>query len=263
MQQFDAARDSFARGDYQAALTQVENALREMPTDAVLHEFRALVLFALGDYTQAAAAVHSVLAAGPGWDWTTMSSLYPDKNVYTQQLRALEAFRDANPQSAAAHFLLAYHYLTTGYEEAAAKELTAVTELEPDDSLAAGLLKMVSGESTAEPPPSASEQPAAPAGDAAAVSAESLVGTWQAARPDGTVTLELTGDARFTWSFSHGEQAQSFGGTYTLADSLLVLERDDGGAMVGRVTPAGEAGFNFRLVEGPPSDPGIDFERQQ
>ena len=64
-----------------------------MPTDAVLHEFRALVLFAMGDYRQSAAVVHSVLAVGPGWDWTTMSSLYPDPNRYTQQLAALEITR--------------------------------------------------------------------------------------------------------------------------------------------------------------------------
>ena len=42
-----------------------------MPNDASLHEFRALVLFALGQYEQAAATLYAVLSNGPGWDWTT------------------------------------------------------------------------------------------------------------------------------------------------------------------------------------------------
>ncbi len=44
-----------------------------MPNDAALHEFRALVLFALQRYDDAAAALYAVLTAGPGWDWATLS----------------------------------------------------------------------------------------------------------------------------------------------------------------------------------------------
>ena len=43
--------------------------------------------------------------------------LYPNVNVYTAQLRALEAYCKANPQSATSRFVLAYHYLTEGISE--------------------------------------------------------------------------------------------------------------------------------------------------
>ena len=72
-----------------------------MPRDSVVHEFRSLVLFALKKYPEAASAIYAVLSAGPGWDWTTMGSLYPSVGAYTPQLRALEEFVKANPKSVA------------------------------------------------------------------------------------------------------------------------------------------------------------------
>ena len=45
---FDAARNAFMQGDYQTALAQVDQAIALVPNDTVLHEFRGLVLFALG-----------------------------------------------------------------------------------------------------------------------------------------------------------------------------------------------------------------------
>ena len=40
------------------------------------------------DYQQAAAAVYAVISAGPGWDWNTVSNLYPNAGVYTDHLRS-------------------------------------------------------------------------------------------------------------------------------------------------------------------------------
>src|SRR5262249_57315751 len=107
---FDQAREAFKAGDYAQALKKVDEALQKLPKDAALHEFRALVLFAQGQYQQAAATIYSVLAVGPGWDWTTLSSMYSNVDVYAKQLRALEAYRKQNPGAADAAFLLAYHY---------------------------------------------------------------------------------------------------------------------------------------------------------
>ena len=45
---FDAARNAFMQGDYKTALAQVDQAIAQVPDDTVLHEFRGLVLFALG-----------------------------------------------------------------------------------------------------------------------------------------------------------------------------------------------------------------------
>src|SRR5262245_27740687 len=91
---FDQARAAFLDGKYENALKLTDEAVAKMPQDAVLHEFRSLVLFALKRYPESAAAIHAVLAVGPGWDWKTLSSLYPDVDTYTAQLRALEHYRD-------------------------------------------------------------------------------------------------------------------------------------------------------------------------
>src|SRR5439155_8717574 len=66
---FDQARAAFLEGKYDEALKLTDAAVAQMPRDAVLHEFRALVLFALQRYPESAAAIHPVLDVGPGWDW--------------------------------------------------------------------------------------------------------------------------------------------------------------------------------------------------
>ena len=131
-------------------VAQVDQAIALVPNDTVLHEFRGLALFALGRYKEAAAADYAVLSAGPGWDWTTLSSLYPNVDVYTEQLRALEQYAKAYPAASEARFLLAYHYLTCGYTDAAAAQLKEVVRLNPKDQLSAQLLASISAPGTAE-----------------------------------------------------------------------------------------------------------------
>jgi tetratricopeptide (TPR) repeat protein len=149
---FDRAREAFYAGDYKEALALVDNAIHVLPTDATLHEFRALCLFALKDYKQAAATLYAVLAAGPGWDWETMHSLYADVETYTEQLRALEAFQKANPKSAEASFVLAYHYLVLGHLDAAIKHLENVVVLLPESELSRELLTALKEESNQSAP---------------------------------------------------------------------------------------------------------------
>lgn len=84
----DQARNAFYSGDYARALSSLDAALSKTPSDVVLHEFRALCLFALHKYKEAAGTLYAVLSVGPGWDWTTMSGLYSNVDVYTEQLRA-------------------------------------------------------------------------------------------------------------------------------------------------------------------------------
>ena len=99
-QLLDAAREAFLQGDYRAALSQVNQAIAKNPNDPLPHEFRCLVCFALKQYEEAAAGAYAVLSVGPGWDWTTLSSFYPDVDVYTQQLHALEQYVDAHQRPA-------------------------------------------------------------------------------------------------------------------------------------------------------------------
>ena len=125
----------------------VEKAIQQLPSDAVLHEFRALTLFAQEHYSDAASALYAVLAAGPGWNWATMSSLYPDAGVYTQQLRTLEDHIRQNPNDAPARFVLAYHYLVLGSKDEAIKQLQEVVRLQPKDKLSAEILKALTTQS--------------------------------------------------------------------------------------------------------------------
>jgi predicted Zn-dependent protease len=143
------------QGDYATAQDLVEQAIRNVPGDTTLHEFRALTLFAQGKYRDAAGAIYAVLAAGPGWNWDTLKTLYPDVATYAGHLRALEAYQKKHPDAADASFLLAYQYLTLGSTDAAVKMLRLTTSVNPKDTLSPQLLKML----TQPPAPDDRPQP--------------------------------------------------------------------------------------------------------
>jgi uncharacterized protein (TIGR03066 family) len=264
----DLAQTAFQQGDYVSAARDVDLAIRALPKDAVLHEFRALIFFATEDYKQAAATLYAVLSAGPGWDWTTLSGMYAQTSTYTDQLRTLEEFVKANSASADARFVLAYHYLTCGHTEAARKQYEAVLKLQPNDQLSAQLLTLVGG--TEEAPPGAKPTPQPPDAEVPAgseptpptdIDATRIVGKWAAKRKDGaTFSLNLAEDEKFTWSFERKGKREEFGGKYSVDGAILVLERTDGAQMPGLVTLS-ERGFNFKLYGGPPDDPGLDFRK--
>ena len=254
----DQAHDAFARGDYASAMTLANQAIARKPNDTVPHEFRALVLFANKQYKEAAGAVYAVLSVGPGWDWATLSGFYPDVNVYTAQLRALEQYRNDNLKSPAPRFLLAYHYMSCGHVDAAVAELKEVVRLSPKDQLSAQLLAALSQKSDAQPAPIA-----APAAPARPVDAAGLVGDWTLTRSDGaTFSLQLNKDATFAWKYTQEGKSQEFSGAYTVADNLLILKQNGNPTMVGQAASLGPNQFNFKLVGNNPSDPGLTFSRK-
>jgi uncharacterized protein (TIGR03066 family) len=260
----DLARVAFQQANYTEASREIDLAIKALPKDAVLHEFRALIFFATRDYKQAAGTLYAVLSAGPGWDWTTLSGMYPSTETYTGQLRALEEYVRDNPKSADARFVLAYHYLTCGHTDSARKQYEEVLKLQPRDPLSAQLLTLLGG--TPEAPPGAEAKP--PSASAAIeptppvdIDAAKIVGKWTAKRKDGaTFSLDLTQDEKFTWVFEQGTKKQSLGGKYSIDGAILVLERTDGAQMPGIVTLAAN-GFNFKVYGGPPEDPGLDFRK--
>lgn len=260
---FDTARIAFRKGDYAAAQTQIEQAISKAPTDSVLHEFRALVLFATNDYKGAAAALYAVLSAGPGWDWTTMIALYANADVYTDQVRQLEEYRKANPDVPEARFVLAYHYLTQGHTAAAATELKKAVELNPKDTLSAEILRSITPAAAGTPPaPTPDSESPTPAAAAKALDPARLVGQWSASRSDGsTFSLTLTRDKKFTWQFTQGKQTQKYSGPYTIADNILILKQNDDPAMVFEVTATGDNSYHFKLAGSEAHDPGLDFSR--
>ncbi len=256
---YGEARQLFYDGDYSAALAKSNLALSKLPTDATLHQFRALCLFAQQDYRNAAAAINSVLSIGPGWDWTTLSSLYASSDTYTAQLRALEAFVGQNQDAAYGHFLLAYHYITCGYNDDAVAELKRTVELEPSDRVATNLLGIL------EPPETVmAAKPEVDTNPAPAFEAGQLFGSWKSTtNPAASIDLQLQEDGNFSWVVSqNGQATTTLAGEFSMADNNLMLQPQDGGPLVGVVTLQNDNSFNFKLVGSPPGDKGLDFQKQ-
>jgi tetratricopeptide (TPR) repeat protein len=268
MATFDAARESFKQGNYEQALVQAGDALKSLPNDTALHEFRALCQFALGRYNEAAATLYAVLSVGPGWDWATLVGLYPDVAVYTAQLRTLEDYCNAHPDAAPPRFVLGYHYLTQGHTQAAADVLKQVVALMPSDTLSAKLVRQLAPaqdqaatSDTSVPAAPASAPSPAPA-DTTPPQGASIIGTWEA-KPaaDTGVTLTIQPSGGFTWQVTQRGKAQQFTGTSTYGDGILTLVQEKGPVLVGRVSWKDAGHMTFRVVGDGPDDPGLSFSK--
>jgi tetratricopeptide (TPR) repeat protein len=258
LDQFDQARAMFGQGDYKQALALANQSLKSMPNDATLHEFTALCYFALGEYRQAAVVLNAVLAVGPGWDWTTLASLYPDVDEYTAQLRKLEAYVRSNPNASDARFVLAYHYLTTNSPDAAAKQLEHVVKAVPDDAVAKQLYDMLTYKSSGEPKPKA--EPAAPTGPTLA--AADMAGTWKAKGPSNSAfEMALTKDGEFTWKYTKGKKEQVVKGAFAVDRNTLAMEPVAGGVMLAELTPQGGNAIDFKMIGAPADEPPLRFTR--
>ncbi|MFO0868546.1 MAG: tetratricopeptide repeat protein [Pirellulales bacterium] len=263
----DEAREQFAGRQYRAALATLDRAARRQRGDPVIHELRALCQFALGDYRAAAATLNALLASAPGMDWTTLSSLYADSGEYTGQLRRLEQHCKSTPDDAAAAFVLAYHYLVLGENEAAIHALQNVVKHQPQDVTARRMLDALERQGREEadadeaPAPPPAPAPRADNADAAAPSTD-LVGRWRAAA-DGT-KIELTVDeqSNFVWQAnSTGQPAREIRGQLVTTSDTLVLDGGAQGTMVGEVQSQGANQFTFRLLGMPESTAGLEFQR--
>ena len=259
---FDAARNAFKQGDFASALGQTDAALKQIPSDTALHEFRGLCLFALGRYDEAAATLYAVLAAGPGWDWPTVIGLYPDVDVYTTQLRALEAFCRTNPQSATGRFVLAYLYLTQGHVDAAESALKQVVALRPSDTISSKLLKQLEAirQGQGQGPPGGA--PGEPPANLTSPEGATISGSWSAKPNDETaITLSIQPDGAFVWKVTQKGQTRQFAGHSTFGSGILTLAQDDGPALVGRVSWKDPKQMTFKVVGGGPEDPGLTFSK--
>ncbi len=256
---FDQARDAFKSGDYAKALQLDQQGISQTPNDRTLHEFLALVFFAQGKYDQAAEPLYAVLSVAPGWDWTTLSGMYPDVDTYTGQLRALEANVRANPASAHARFVLAYQYLCQGHVENAVAQLKETVKLQPGDTLSAQLIAYYQPAGSAQPPS------AEPATNGATAFDGKLAGSWVATpAKDTKIALVIGDDGKFNWDASSaGKPPTAIAGSSTLADGVLTLaaQGSQNGALTGKVAWQDADHFTFRVTGAPPSDPGLKFAR--
>jgi hypothetical protein len=270
---FDAGRASFHDGNYADALKQTDAALAKLPNDTTLHEFRGLCLFALGRYDEAAATLYAVLSVGPGWDWTTLISLYPNVDVYTTQLRALENFCKSQTQSASARFVLAYHYLTEGFTDESVKVLKQVAALKPNDTLTAKLLKQLDAPKDSSATDTALAAP--DESDATPPAGATIAGRWIAKPAEGTeIALAIQPGGAFDWEVAQNGRKQNltgkvteqgrkqhFTGTSTYGNGILTLAQEKGPAMVGRVSWKDASHMTFRIVGDGPGDPGLSFTK--
>jgi tetratricopeptide (TPR) repeat protein len=231
-----------------------------MPNDAVVHEFRSLVLFALQNYREAAAAAYAVLSAGPGWDWTTLSGLYGNVADYTTQLRALESFVKKNPKSSDGHFLLAYHYLTLGHPDVAQTELRQVDKLTPDDRLVKQLLAISTKPDDDVPTPT----PKPPLEGDQLIKAEQLVGVWTAPGSGGSkFQMTLEKDSAFSWKYTSGKKSDEIKGVYAVEQNNLALEVDDGSVLLAEIKLAASSQLKFKVIGGEANDPGLTFTKSK
>ena len=256
---YDQARAAFKAGDYAQAVQLDQQALAQTPNDRTMHEFLALAYFAQGKYQQAAAPLYAVLSVRPGWDWTTLSGMYADVDTYTAQLRALEAYVRSNPDSAQAHFVLAYQYLAQGHDPEAIAQLKEVVRLQPGDTISAQIIAAFQPSGGSPTPPAEASPAAAP------VFEGKLAGTWAASpAQDAKIALAIQDDGAFSWTANGpGKPPMNIAGKSTFADGTLTLAAQGGqnGALVGQVAWKDADNFTFRLVGGPPNDPGLKFAR--
>lgn len=263
---FQAARAAFRSRDYALALLKIDESLQKLLHDPAVHEFRGLILFARGEFRQAAAVIYDVLAVSPGWDWTTLSSLYADPEEYTQQLRALETYRKGNPEAAEAAFLIAYHYATCGHYAIAVRHLRNVVRLTPEDNLAPHLLTLLTDAANKSSPQSATEKTDAvkppPREETATVDPSKFVGVWKCSpRPDVEIELTLKDSGQFAWKIDEAGHHETFQGQYRIGRNLMLLYCDEG-TFVGNLSVRSlGGGFNFQLLENAPRGSGLDFHK--
>jgi tetratricopeptide (TPR) repeat protein len=269
---FGAARHAFRSGDVVRALELVDQSIKLTPDDPALHEFRALTLFALKRYDEAARALYAVLSINPGWDWTTLIRLYHDPESYTAQLRALEVFTTQNPDQAPAHFVLAYHYLTQEHADAALHQFKLVTSRQPGDAVSAQMIhrlehphQQIAAASLTRPEPATASAPAirhsAEIPDAA--KQRNIAGAWRA-QPDPELNIEVAFEAggRYSWKVSRQRKDQLFQGKSSDKYGVLTLVEDQtSNKMVGYLRWTDDTHFVFTLMGAGTADPGLSFTR--
>lgn len=263
----ERARAEFRNGDYLASLKSTDESISFAPGDSALHEFRALNLFALGRYGDAAGVLNPLLASGPGWDWATMADFYPSSDAYAAQLRKLETYVEGSPDSADAHFVLGYHYMVAGFIDEAYAMFDRVVTLQPADSVAVQLRNLAESSS-----PNAEGDPVDPAAAEAAPPADpdvivepieptDIEGGWKAPAADGkSITLTLGADGNFTWNYDGAADGKVLSGEWSIdEEGQLVLAAADV-QMVADVSLDGDT-LRFVLAGSPVGDPGLTFQR--
>ena len=91
-----------------------------------------------------------------------------------------------------------------------------------------------------------------------------LVGSWQAKAGDSSIDLTIGDDSSYSWKVTQsGKPPLEIKGELTATSDMLVLENEDQGSIAGRVKSVSADEWQFAVSGGPPSDPGLSFQRVQ
>jgi hypothetical protein len=195
-------------------------------------------------------------------DWTTLSGLYANVATYTGQLRALEGRCRHDPNAAAPRFVLAYHYLAAGHQDAAVAQLKALITLEPGDRVARRLLASQTG--TPPAPPESTTTRAVPdrGGAVGRPPSVDLVGHWRGERDGSTFDLSVDGRGRFVWQAARqGKSTARVSGAYEYSANTLTLKAEDRSPLQVSVTALSPDSFRFTTAADIPGDPGLGLRR--
>ncbi|MBS0207395.1 MAG: tetratricopeptide repeat protein [Planctomycetes bacterium] len=152
----------FRAGNYQAALTEVNQWLAAEPNNGAAQQWAMHCHFALRRYDAAADALRRMVRLLPSESWTEVLNRYRDYYVssrYTEHLAALEQWVQEHPNDEPARLLLAYHAGALGMREQAMRHLQQAAQLAPGDETVGLLLArwgaQPAGNATAPVTPSA------------------------------------------------------------------------------------------------------------
>ncbi|MCZ6689469.1 MAG: tetratricopeptide repeat protein [Planctomycetota bacterium] len=140
-----AARALFRRGDYDLAAEFFKKAIYKEGDSATV-EMRlrlGVAYFASGDTDLADVTLRAGLGRGIPAEPMDVGSLYGNPEDFADQLQALKAKSDGDPEDVSARFTYAFLSLQRGDTGEARSALEVVTRLDPDDSVSRALLESI------------------------------------------------------------------------------------------------------------------------
>ena len=217
---FDQARDAFKAGDYAKALQLDQQALAQTPNDRTLHEFLALVYFAQGKYDQAAEPLYAVLSVAPGWDWTTLSGMYPDVDTYTGSAPSARGQRQGEPGIGPCPLRAGLPVPVPGACRERRRAAQGGREAPAGGHALGAAHRLLPARRHAPRRP-----PAEPATNGAPAFEGKLAGSWMATpAKDTKIALAIKDDGKFNWDASSaGKPPTEIAGASTFADGVLTL----------------------------------------
>ncbi|MCZ6602631.1 MAG: tetratricopeptide repeat protein [Planctomycetota bacterium] len=140
-----AARALFRRGDYDLAAEFFKKAIYK-EGEAATVEMRlrlGVAYFAAGDTDMADVTLRAGLRRGIPTEPMDVESLYGNPEDFADQLEALKAKSEEDPEDVSARFTYAFLSLQRGDTGEARSALEVVTRLDPDDKVSRALLESI------------------------------------------------------------------------------------------------------------------------